>query len=336
MNDDKLAQDMLSAVDMELRACVKLFFQNKPEDFQGIIDYQMGWEGERMSGKTAGKRLRPLFTLSACHALGGDWHKAVPAAAAIELVHNFSLVHDDIQDHSETRRGRPTIWVKWSEAQAINTGDALLATAFLEIQRLDIEEKLILLTLSKLNAATLNLTTGQYLDLAFEQAENISLSAYWQMVRGKTGALFEASFALAAIIAGRNMTEIDKFEAYGSLLGAAFQVQDDYLGIFGENHQTGKSVASDLMERKKTYPIIYALEHLPEFRQYWVTHKPFSAEDVFLMKELLISNGIAEVTLLRARSMYDELIRDYPQLFGRSENSRLLGSMVNDLFDRKA
>jgi geranylgeranyl diphosphate synthase type I len=336
MNDDKLAQDMLSAVDMELRACVKLFFQNKPEDFQGIIDYQMGWEGERMSGKNAGKRLRPLFTLSACHALGGDWHKAVPAAAAIELVHNFSLVHDDIQDHSETRRGRPTIWVKWSEAQAINTGDALLATAFLEIQRLDIEEKLILLTLSKLNAATLNLTTGQYLDLAFEQAENISLSAYWQMVRGKTGALFEASFALAAIIAGRNMTEIDKFEAYGSLLGAAFQVQDDYLGIFGENHQTGKSVASDLLERKKTYPIIYALEHLPEFRQYWVTHKPFSAADVFLMKELLISNGIAEVTLLRARSMYDELIRDYPQLFGRSENSRLLGSMVNDLFDRKA
>ena len=336
MNDDKLKLDMLSAVDSELRACVKVFFQGRPDDFREIIDYQMGWEGDLQPGTPAGKRLRPLITLAACQALGGDWRKALPAAAAVELVHNFSLVHDDIQDHSETRRGRPTIWVRWGEAQAINTGDALLATAFLEIHRLDMGEKVILQALSKLNNATLSLTTGQFLDLVFEQAENIPLSAYWDMVRDKTGALFGACFALAAITAGYPSAEIDKYEAFGKQLGVAFQVQDDHLGIFGDVTQTGKSAASDLIERKKTYPILYALEHLTHFRQYWIEHERFSTDDIARIKEMLENSDVADVTLKKAHKMYDNLQKGYSQLFGQSENSQLLGSLVDNLFNRKA
>lgn len=326
---------MLAAVDLELRTGIDVFFLGKPEEFKQMLYYQMGWEGDRLPGAIAGKRLRPLLTLAACHALGGDWHKALPAAAAVELVHNFSLVHDDIQDHSETRRGKPTIWVKWGEAQAINTGDALLAIAFLEIQRLELGEKIILQALIQLNKATLTLTSGQYLDLAFEKADTIPFSAYWEMVKGKTGALFGACFALAAIAAGKPDKEIERFVTFGNQFGEAFQVQDDYLGIFGVDIQTGKSAASDLMERKKTYPILYSLEHLPEFRRYWMENHTFSSEDVVFMRDMLDMNGIADVTSNKARELFADLTREYQQLFDQIENVRLLNDIIDNLFDRK-
>lgn len=336
MSDEQLKKDMLAAVDHELRDCVQGLFTGRPDEFREIITYQMGWEGKSLPGTTTGKRLRPLITLAGCHALGGDWRRAVPAAAAVELVHNFSLVHDDIQDHSETRRGKPTIWVKWGEAQAINAGDALLAAAFLEVQRLDMNEKDVLKSLNKLNDATLSLTTGQYLDLAFEHAESITLPAYWEMVRGKTGALFGVCFTLAAICAGKTGEEVAQYEVFGNQLGVAFQVQDDHLGIFGEGVQTGKSAASDLLERKKTFPILYALENLPDFRRYWTEHDTFSTEDVNRLKNILATDGIADVTLTQAHSLFEDLNKVYQQIFDGTENCQLLSSLVGDLFDRKS
>lgn len=333
MDEEILFSSMLSAVDTELRECINLFFAKETDDFREIIYYQMGWDSESSTGST-GKRIRPVILLAACHALGLDWQQAVPAAAAVELVHNFSLVHDDIQDHSVTRRGKPTIWVKWGEAQAINTGDALLTVANLEVQRLKSEPKIILQSLNCLTSATLQLIKGQYLDLAFENAENVPLSSYWEMVNGKTGALFGACFALAAIIAGETQAKINKLEAFGSQLGVAFQVQDDYLGIFGDDEVTGKSVISDLYERKKSFPIIYGLNNVPEFRKIWLTQTNFSSSDISRLKEILIENNVNYISQAQAQQLFTKIETDFVSIFGENERNLLLDSMIKKLFDR--
>ena len=133
---EKTLKEMRAAIDQELINCIDELLVDYPQEYLFILKYQLGWEGENRGKEAQGKRIRPLLLLLACNSCGGDWYKALPAAAAMELMHNFSLIHDDIQDGSKTRRGRPTIWVKWGEAQAINAGDAMLTIANLNALRL--------------------------------------------------------------------------------------------------------------------------------------------------------------------------------------------------------
>jgi geranylgeranyl diphosphate synthase type I len=334
MGDTNLHETMLSAVDRELRESVDIFFNDKPHEFKESIYYQLGWNKQGELVAASGKRLRPVMLLATIHALGLDWQKGLPAAAAVELVHNFSLVHDDIQDHSTTRRGRPTIWVKWGEAQAINVGDALLACAFLATQRLKLQDKRILQALHMLHQATLNLTGGQYLDLAFEKAESIPLDAYWDMVRGMTGALFGVRFALGSFTSGNTSEGIDKYDAFGNQMGIAFQVQDDYLGVFGDQISTGKSTSSDLMERKKSYPILYGLEHLQDFHRLWVEKDQFSENDVAKLKVMLEKSTVHDITRKETRELYIKVKEDFTHLFPQGEESSVLEELIEGLFDR--
>lgn len=232
----------------------------------GMMRYHLGWADEYFHVKPApsGKRLRPILCLLSCAELGGDPSQALPAAAAIELLHNFSLIHDDIQDGDEMRHHRPTVWKVWGVPLGINVGDAMFALSFAAIQRLTqrgINSKATLAILNRFTQTCLALTEGQFLDLSFEQRPVISVDEYMHMIQGKTAALIGASVAIGAQIAGSSTSQQTDMLQFGQAMGIAFQIQDDILGIWGDPAMTGKPVGSDILNRKKSLPLIHALNH---------------------------------------------------------------------------
>jgi geranylgeranyl diphosphate synthase type I len=172
MMSSSLQSTMLQAAEEEILTIVQEVGESGLEPLYHMLAYHLGWEGEGSGIEARGKRIRPLLTLLACASAGGEWRGCLPAAAAVELIHNFSLIHDDIQDNSPMRRGRPTIWKKWGIPQAINAGDTLFTLAFLALQRLDktAGPEIAIQANRFLQTACLRLTQGQYLDLAYDRA----------------------------------------------------------------------------------------------------------------------------------------------------------------------
>lgn len=236
-----------------------------PETLYRMLRYHLGWEDERGRplDSGGGKLLRPTLCLLACRAAGGDWRRALPAAAAVELVHSFSLVHDDIQDRDRERRHRPTVWSVWGEAQAINAGDALLALARLSLSRLaeaGLPAAKVVEAGRIVDAATLEMVEGQVLDLEGEERLQVGLELYQEMIEKKTGALFDCSLRLGGLLGGDDRGVSESLGRCGRLLGVAFQVRDDMLGIWGAEGETGKPSGADIRRRKKSLPVVYALE----------------------------------------------------------------------------
>ncbi|UCC65268.1 MAG: polyprenyl synthetase family protein, partial [Anaerolineae bacterium] len=233
----------------------------------GMMHYHLGWADEALApiAGSGGKRLRPLLCLLVSEAAGGPMEQAMPAAVAVELVHNFSLVHDDIQDNSATRRGRPTVWQVWGIPQAINVGDGMFALTQLALVKLadqGLPPDCVLEAMRAFDAACVALTEGQFLDISFEQRADVTPDEYLQMIRGKTAALISAACRLGALIAGAPPQTVGHYARFGEYLGLAFQIQDDWLGVWGEEAVTGKPTGDDIRECKKNYPVVYALEQL--------------------------------------------------------------------------
>ncbi len=248
----------------ELDNCLRsLVHAGHPPSLYRMLRYHMGWEDtEGAPSDNAGKALRPVLCLLACEAAGGDWRKALPVAAALELVHNFSLIHDDIQDRDAERRHRPTVWRLWGEAQAINAGDAMLTLARMAALRLaeQAPPAVVLSAVRLLDERTLEMVEGQVLDIEFEERLDVDVDAYLEMISRKTGALFDAAFSLGALAAGRPPQDVETMGRCGRLSGIAFQVRDDVMGIWGAAAETGKQPAADIRRRKKTLPVLYALQ----------------------------------------------------------------------------
>lgn len=306
MSDQLVTTDLLAAmlesIEDDLQLSIRTLKDAPYQEMSEMIEYHLGWH--EASPASRGKRFRPLLTLLCCQAAGGDWRSALPAASCIELIHNFSLIHDDIQDESDLRRGHPTVWKRWGVAQAINTGDAVFVLARLAGQRLietGIPPATSLQALTVIDQECLNLTRGQFLDLDFEKRESVSESDYTEMISGKTCALLRASAQCGAIIAGTAPQSIEYYRTYAHHLGMAFQIVDDILGIWGEAEVTGKSSEGDLRSRKKTLPVIYGLEHSPKFSQIWASERS-SAGDIEGMR-LALENAGAD---RHARQMADE------------------------------
>jgi len=233
--------------------------------FYGMVRYHLGWADENLQPIKArgGKRIRPLLCLLVCEAISSDYRPAVPAAAAVELVHNFSLIHDDIEDKSPQRRGRATVWRVWGVPQAINAGDGLLALAHLALHRLSTpgaSPRLVAQATQVLNQACLDLCEGQYLDIAFQERTDVTLEMYLTMARKKTASLLECAAHLGAILATREKRIIEAYRGFAQNLGLAFQITDDLLGIWGEEERTGKGVGEDIKAGKKSLPVVYAFE----------------------------------------------------------------------------
>ena len=253
----------LPALEDELRRAVGAGPAHLAELYE-MLTYHMGWT----DGQAGGKRIRPLLTLLCCSAAEGDWQTALPMAAGVELLHNFSLIHDDIQDNSPLRRGRPTMWSRWGAAQAINAGDAMFTLAHLAPQALrarQVEAALALRALELFDQTCLVLTQGQYLDMSFEKRQRVTVAEYLTMIEAKTAALIAAASRLGALLGAAQPARAESFAEFGRNLGLAFQVQDDLLGIWGDPAVTGKSAASDLEKRKKSLPVVYGLERSEEF-----------------------------------------------------------------------
>ena len=260
-----LLTDMREAIEVDLKRSIQWLDSEPYTELAHMIGYHMGWKDQ---GHPRGKRLRPMLTLLICAGIGANWEKALPAASAVEWVHNFSLVHDDIQDQSETRRGRLTLWKRWGLAQALNTGDAIFALSRMATYQLVMVGNSYETALDVqhiLDHACLQLTQGQHLDLAYETKENVSISDYLKMIDGKTSALLSAASAIGAHIAGAPNSTIESYRSFGHHLGLAFQIEDDILGIWGETNLTGKPAGDDLLRRKKTLPTLYGLENSTTF-----------------------------------------------------------------------
>jgi geranylgeranyl diphosphate synthase type I len=249
-------------VDGWTRKLVEGAFQAPAERFGEMVAYHLGWRDTDLTELAvpvpSGKKLRPAIALLVSEAVCGSIEPARDVAVAIELVHNFSLVHDDIQDRSHLRRHRPTLWSLWGAAQGINAGDALFALAQLALVRQ--ATRLSAALAAALNAACLRLVEGQFLDLELQEGRVLpTLGRYEAMIARKTGALFECAGRLGAMAAGVSEEVQEKYASYGLHLGVAFQEQDDLLGVWGRASETGKPDAADVIARKKGLPAVLAL-----------------------------------------------------------------------------
>lgn len=233
------------------------------DSLRHMIRYHLGWEDARGQAITAraGKRTRPVLCLLACEAAGGDWRHALPAAVAIELLHNFTLIHDDIQDSSTERRGRRTVWAVWGVPLAVNVGDALHVIShrcLLELGQ-TADPATVVEAIRLLDDTSLTLCQGQQIDMEAEGRLDVDQDRYLFMIQAKTAALIRCALELGAIVAGADGATRTRLGDFGEAVGLSFQVRDDILGIWGDESVTGKSAASDILSRKKSWPIVHAL-----------------------------------------------------------------------------
>ena len=264
-----LARRFLPDVERRLREAV-----GAGDEIAPMLRYHLGWETlEGTPTHGGGKALRPILCLAACEMSGGDWRDALPAAAALELIHNFSLVHDDIQDGDETRRGTPTLWRIWGVPTALTAGNAMRVIADRTADALSgggAPPEVAQGTVAELTRRYLEMIEGQYLDLSFETAEHVSVADYLDMIGRKTGALLESAMHMGALVATGDRATAEGFGECGMRLGLAFQVRDDWLGVWGDPAFTGKAVGADIRRKKKSLPAVYLFDNAANEERPWL------------------------------------------------------------------
>jgi geranylgeranyl diphosphate synthase type II len=227
----------------------KQAFDNEPSELYAPIQYTLA---------LGGKRIRPVLTLMACELFGGRIDDALPQAIAIELFHNFTLIHDDIMDNAPMRRGKITVYKKWNNNIAILSGDTLFALAYQYVQKTD--SRILPITLNVFNKTAIEVCEGQQYDLNFETKNNLSVAQYTEMIRLKTAVLFGASLKIGALIGGANPIDADNMYIFGLNIGLGFQLKDDLLDTFGDEKVFGKKTGVDIISNKKTFLYLKALE----------------------------------------------------------------------------
>jgi geranylgeranyl diphosphate synthase type I len=253
----------------------------------GMIRYHLGYAGPDLlpqdpSAGDRGKRFRPAVALLAAGAAGGEPRAAAPVAAAVELLHNFTLIHDDIQDESPLRRHRPTVWSLWGIGQAINAGDALFAASHLPLYGLalsGVSADLSLRLVEAFDRMTIAIVEGQTLDLSFEARPDVSPGEYLEMISGKTAAIVQFAAWAGALLGGADESTASRWAEFGLALGLGFQVRDDLLGIWGASEATGKAPADDVRRRKQSLPILILRERLDDAEREELNHL-FTAANV--------------------------------------------------------
>ena len=236
-------------------------------DVQLLLRYHLGWVDRRgvpaPSASSQGKALRPTLCMFACESLNPDCARAMPAAAAMELIHNFSLLHDDIQDQDLERRHQPTAWSLWGIPRALVAGDAMHSTgdlAMLAVAQQGVSPEVSLKVSDIFTGSYLEMIEGQCLDLEFEGRTDITTGEYLYMIACKTGALIRCGLEIGALLADGDDAAVRAFARFGDGLGQAFQIRDDYLGVWGDEATLGKATGNDIRRRKKSYPVVFALE----------------------------------------------------------------------------
>lgn len=262
-----MSNDIRARIRVEMQA---VFPAHDPAigPFYAMQEYHLGWRNQEFAPEYSdpGKLLRPIITLMACELMGGKSEDAMPIAAAIQLIHDFSLIHDDIEDNSDLRRGRATLWSIWGLAQGINAGDGMFVLAHMAMQRLvdvGMPADRVLDILRRFDRTILSICEGQYLDIRFEGDSTVSEAEYIAMITRKTAVLLAACCELGALAGGASAADAQAMYEFGLHVGISFQMQDDILGIWGAAAVTGKPDAADLLRRKLSLPVIYTLAKEP-------------------------------------------------------------------------
>ena len=285
----------LPRIEAEMIDVVENCFGTLPAELQTMLLYHLGFA--YVQGAPAriasGKRVRPILLLLGCQAVGGDPERVLPAAAAVELLHNFSLIHDDIEDGDELRRGRPTLWKSWGVPLAINSGDTMFAMAHLALLRCmanGIDAARVVRAMEIFGRTNVHLTAGQHLDIGFEKRSDVAAAEYLVMIEGKTAALTRGSLEIGAVLGGGSDAQIIALGEFGRCLGLSFQLQDDVLGIWGDPGKTGKA-GSDLVHRKKTLPTLFAAERDEFVRHNYLHATHVSEAQADVLRERITTAG---------------------------------------------
>jgi len=279
--------------------------------------------------KAGGKRLRPVISLLIAEALGKDYKRIIPAAVSVETVHNFTLVHDDIMDRDEMRRGVPTVHKVYGEATAILAGDTLFAEAFNLLTKCDAEPENIVKAAETLSSVCIKICEGQYMDMSFESRDMISEEEYLEMVKLKTGVLIAASSSLPAILLGEDEDVVSNLWEYGILSGIAFQIHDDVLDL---TESTGKDWGSDLLNGKKTLIVIKAFEDGVELKTFG--KQVASEEEIRDDIEKLRECGAIDYAVARAKE-YAEQAKERLKILPESDAREVLMELTDYLVRRR-
>lgn len=292
--------------------------------------------------RAGGKRLRPFLVIKSCEAVGGRMESALPVAAAVELLHSFTLIHDDVMDMDELRRGVPTVHRIWGVPMAILAGDLLFAKAFevaANLCRENLPADLVVKVVDRLANATITISEGQSLDMLFSASKQIiSEEDYLNMISKKTAALFEASAALGGLIGGASDEVVNALEKYGFSIGMAFQIKDDALGVTSTNKTLGKPVGSDIKGGKKTLVVLHALANSNESQRNLILStlgdQSASKQEVRKVLNLLIELGSVEYAERKAREYVYKAKQALSKLPENSSKS-LLRELANFIVDRR-
>lgn len=333
----KLLQRYALELDRTMRQVVDEIDPAAP-GFRVMVRYPLGWSDEKGQphDKQTGKRIRPLFLLLCTEAAGGEWRQALPAAAAVELLHNFSLVHDDIQDGSPLRHGRATVWQIWGEARAINAGDALFSLAFSALEQLSrqgLPPETTIRVWRVFNHTNLELTRGQHLDMLYETLDHVTVDDYLTMIMGKSAALLAACAQIGALIATGDEPLAATYREFALNLGMAFQIRDDILGIWGDPAVTGKSAATDISSRKKSLPVLYGLSRSPQLATIYAQAALTDADTVEAVALLDLQNARDYARQVEA-DFYNNAIAALKRARPQGQAAGWLTQFVDALFQR--
>ena len=285
-----------------------------------------------------GKRLRPVLTLVTAEIFDTSYKKALDAALSIELFHNFSLIHDDIMDDAPLRRGKQTVHEKWDINTGILSGDAMLILAYQLFEDYQAETFKALVKLFSKTA--LEVCEGQQYDMCFETRDDVTIPEYLKMIEYKTAVLLGAAMKMGAIVAGVSKQEQDSIYNFGKYLGVAFQIQDDYLDAFGDPKSFGKQVGGDIIENKKTFLYLKALElggteELIQLKQLYEISPKDSSEKVETIKQIFISSGAADRTKKEIENYTHKAFKLLDNLTISEEKKQILIGFGKNLMNRK-
>ena len=285
-----------------------------------------------------GKRMRPVLTLMSAEIFGADYKNALPAALAVEVFHDFSLVHDDIMDDAPLRRGNETVHEKWNINTGILSGDAMLILAY---QYFEQYEPLIFRDLAKLFSKTaLEVCEGQQWDVDFEERTDVTLEEYLKMIQYKTAVLVAAAMKMGAIIAETSTENANLIYDFGLNLGLAFQLQDDYLDAFGNPETFGKQVGGDIIENKKTYLYLKAVafsaeKEAQELRNLFAVQLEDNTEKIARVKELFNASGASKATQEAIQDYTFKAFQMLDQLNVSADKKAMLKAFGENLMGRK-
>lgn len=286
----------------------------------------------------AGKRIRPSLVLMACDAFSGDVERAVAPAVGLEMYHNFTLLHDDVMDKADIRRGKPTVHVKWNENTAILSGDAMLtiATQYIAMAPVEVMSEVM----SLYNKTAMEIYEGQQYDMEFEKRMDVTAEEYLNMIRLKTSVLLGCACKIGAIIGGAAEVDSNRIYRFGELIGLAFQLQDDLLDVYGDEKTFGKAIGGDILNNKKTFMLIKALE-LAEGDAYnelqsWINaENPNKAEKIAAVTAVYTAIGVKRIAEEQIALYTDEALKILQEIDMSEEGKCAFRSFADMLMSRR-